>query len=77
MFESIIHDSLNHILRAIGAFLILEPILLLWKKYIDKKEIPKWFSKQFIEEEIQTFFVFWLLTTLIHLPGYPIWIWFN
>lgn len=77
LIDSIIHDGFNHILRAIIFFILFEPISLLWKKFISKKETPKWFSKEFFEDEIETFFVFWLLTTLLFLPGYSIYYWFK
>lgn len=75
--DVMIHDGFNHLLRAIIFFIILEPFSLLWKKHIRKKELFPLNSREFWEDEIESLFVYWIVITLIFLPGYPIWYLFN
>lgn len=71
--DVIIGDGFNHLLRALIFFILLEPLSLLWKKFIRKKEILPINSKEFWEDAVESLFVYWLIFTLIFLPGYPIW----
>lgn len=71
--DVIILDGFNHLLRALIFFILLEPLSLLWKKFIRKKELLPFNSKEFWEDETESLFVFWIIITLVFLPGYPIW----
>ena len=71
--DVMVHDGLNHLLRALIFFILLEPFSLLWKKFIRKKELFPFNSREFWEDEIESLFVYWIIITLIFLPGYPIW----
>lgn len=71
--DVIILGGFNHLLRAIIFFIILEPISLLLKKFVRKKELLPFSSKEFWEDEIESLFVYWIVFTLLFLPGYPIW----
>ena len=73
ILDAIIHDGFNHLLRALIFFILLEPLSLLWKKFIRKKELLPFKSKEFWEDETESLFVFWIIITLVFLPGYPIW----
>jgi hypothetical protein len=75
--DVIILGGFNHLLRAIIFFIILEPISLLWKKFVRKKELHPFSSKEFWEDEIESLFVSWLISTLLFLPGDPIWVLLN
>lgn len=72
-FDVLIGDGFNHLLRALIFFILLEPISLLWKKYIRKKELLPFKSREFWEDEVESLFVYWIIFTLLFLPGYPIW----
>ena len=37
--DGIIHDGFNHLLRPLLFFLVLEPFIFLWKKYIRENEL--------------------------------------
>ena len=71
--DVIIHDGFNHLFRALIFFILLEPLSLLWKKYIQKKELYPFKSKEFWEDEVESLFVYWIIFTLLFLPGYPVW----
>lgn len=71
--DGIIHDGFNHLLRGLVFFIILEPISLLWKKYVRKKDHFRISSKEFWDDAIESLFVYWLIFILLFLPGYPIW----
>ena len=73
ILDIIIHDGFNHLLRALIFFILLEPFSLLWKKFIRKKELLSFKSKEFWEDEVESLFVYWIIITLLFLPGYPIW----
>jgi hypothetical protein len=73
ILEIIFHDGFNHLLRALIFFILLEPLSLLWKKFIRKKELFPFNSKEFWEDEVESLFVYWIVITLLFLPGYPIW----
>jgi hypothetical protein len=73
IMDLIIYDGLNHILRTLIFFILLEPLSLLWKKFIRKKELLSFKSKEFWEDEVESLFVYWITITLLFLPGYPIW----
>ena len=71
--DTMIHDGFNHLLRALICFILLEPFSLLWKKFIRKKELFPFNSREFWEDEVESLFVYWIIITLVFLPGYPIW----
>lgn len=73
--DGIIHDGFNHLLRPLLFFLVLEPFIFLWKKYIRKKEMPKPFSNAFIDNAVETYFVYWLIFVVLFFPGIPFWKW--
>jgi hypothetical protein len=71
--DELISGGFNYLLRALIFFILLEPISLLWKKYIRKKELLPFKSREFWEDEVESLFVYWIIFTLLFLPGYPIW----
>jgi hypothetical protein len=74
--DGIIHDGFNHLLRPLIFFLVFEPFVFLWKKYVRKQEMHKFLSNAFIDNAVETLFVYWIIFTVLFLPGYPIWLWF-
>ena len=70
--DGIILDGFNHLLRPLIFFLVLEHFVFLWKKYVRKKEMHKFLSNAFIDNPIETLFVYWIIFTLLFLPGFPI-----
>jgi hypothetical protein len=75
MNESIgqINEGLNLIIRPLILFIVFEPFVFIWKKYVRKKEVISPMSKEFINDAIESLFAYWIILTILFFPNYGIW----